>query len=346
MNSTIIRNNLELVIKDKAESYHPEGKDTFRISLSNNACYGQGNIFSNVEDLVKWMNNYHEIKIGSRKIIEQMTEKGILNSGKKINYAFGLTVNEFRGIKDITHTGGRAGYRTVFSFYPDQKLGVIILSNLSVVIPNNLARRVSHIFLNKFYTPFQPKAPLGVELITRMDDIDKYTGNYELFSGAIMRITRSQDTIYVRNLNMPKFPLFFGSEANFFNNKMNIKFKFLDFQNGKFQKISITQEDEENDWKRKEDYDSTKTILSDFSGEYYSDELKTFYYIRADSGKLIIRHNGFNDNKLKPVFKDEFAGSKEYFDIIRFIRDEKGRVNGFFLFSGRAWYVRFVKVNI
>jgi CubicO group peptidase (beta-lactamase class C family) len=345
MNSTIVRNNLELVIKDKAESYHPEGKDNFRVSLSNNACYGQGNIFSNVEDLTKWINNYHDIKVGSRKIIDQMIETGILNNGKKINYAFGLTVNDFHGIKEISHTGGRAGYRTVLAFYPEQKFGVIILSNLSFVVPANLARRVSHIFLNKFYAPEKPKTQLGKEIFTQIENINKYTGNYESAPRMIMKVSMSGDTLYANLLSMPKFQLFAESKDVFFNNSMNIRFKFSEFQNGKFLKISIAQEDDENEWKRKESYDSSKTQLSDFGGEYYSDELKTFYYIRAESGKLIIRHNGFNDNKLRPVYKDEFAGSKEYFDNIRFIRDEKNHVNGFFLFSGRAWYVRFVKIN-
>ena len=63
-----------------------------------------------------------------RGVILRMIETDTLNNGKRINYAYGLDVEEDNGFRNIQHTGGWASFRTIITNYPDEHLAVIVLS--------------------------------------------------------------------------------------------------------------------------------------------------------------------------------------------------------------------------
>jgi hypothetical protein len=58
-----------------------------------------------------------------------MQRKGLLNDGKPIDYASGLSINTYRGLETVGHGGADAGYRTNILRFPEQRFTVIILAN-------------------------------------------------------------------------------------------------------------------------------------------------------------------------------------------------------------------------
>ena len=74
--------------------------------------------------------------------LDKMFETGVLNNGKKLNYAFGLVMREYRGIKTVRHSGGWAGFRTHIVLFPEQKFSAAVLSNLSTMKPVPLANQI------------------------------------------------------------------------------------------------------------------------------------------------------------------------------------------------------------
>ena len=48
----------------------------------------------------------------------------------KSDYAYGLGVRMVNGHKVIDHGGGIEGFNTQLSYYPDDKLPVVVLANL------------------------------------------------------------------------------------------------------------------------------------------------------------------------------------------------------------------------
>jgi hypothetical protein len=54
------------------------------------------------------------------------------------------------------------------------------------------------------------------------------------------------------------------------------------------------------------DFDPSKINLSDYTGEYYSDELSTSYSMVVESGKLIARHFRTGDVTLSPSRPEQF----------------------------------------
>ena len=112
---------------------------------------GPGNLHTTLDDLARWDGNFHDARVGGRKVIDQMHEKFTLTDGKVIDYEGGLNVNTYRGLKAVSHDGSIAGYRTVLLRFPEQQFSVIILANAANVGPGPLARKVADVYLaNQF----------------------------------------------------------------------------------------------------------------------------------------------------------------------------------------------------
>ena len=68
----------------------------------------------------KWLKNFDKGQVGGNAVLDQMFETGVLNNGKKLDYAFGLVMGEYRGIKTVHHSGGWAGFRTHIVLFPSK----------------------------------------------------------------------------------------------------------------------------------------------------------------------------------------------------------------------------------
>jgi CubicO group peptidase (beta-lactamase class C family) len=138
----------ELVL-NRAESYRPGTGGQFRHAVSNLTALGSSSLFTTIEDLAKWIDNYHAASpiVGGRAVIDRLHERGRLNSGTMIAYAFGQGIGEYRGLRSVSHTGGWAGYRSVLQRFPDQRFAVVILANTATMNPTVLAQQIADLYL-------------------------------------------------------------------------------------------------------------------------------------------------------------------------------------------------------
>jgi hypothetical protein len=107
---------------------------------------GDGGVYSTVEDLAKWDENFTTGRVGGRSGIVEMERAGLLNDGQPIPYALGLAIGELHGLKTYTHSGAYGGYRNEMVRIPDKRLSVITLCNTASAAPT-LAEQVSRVFL-------------------------------------------------------------------------------------------------------------------------------------------------------------------------------------------------------
>jgi CubicO group peptidase (beta-lactamase class C family) len=84
-------------------------------------------IFSTVRDLVKWDNALAAGKVVQQSSLDQMWTPLKLNGGGSFPYGFGWGMEERRGHWMITHSGITG---TEYTRFPDDKLTVIVLTNL------------------------------------------------------------------------------------------------------------------------------------------------------------------------------------------------------------------------
>lgn len=71
-------------------------------------------------------------RVGGPEWLGVMTTPGTLNDGTKLTYAFGLEIMEDRGLRQVWHNGGLAGYTTMYVRYPDEHLSVAVFCNGSL----------------------------------------------------------------------------------------------------------------------------------------------------------------------------------------------------------------------
>jgi hypothetical protein len=100
-----------------------------------------------IEDLAKWDQNFYDARVGGKALITQITTPGTLNSGRALEYAFGLEVRDYRGLHVVEHGGSLVGYQAHLMRFPDQRFSVMCLCNLSNINPSGLARAVAGIHL-------------------------------------------------------------------------------------------------------------------------------------------------------------------------------------------------------
>jgi hypothetical protein len=115
-----------------------------------------------------------------------MQQKGRLNSGKDIDYASGLEIDEYRGLKTVYHDGGDAGFRSEILRFPEAHFSVITLCNASDA--GGLAHQVSEILLSSRMQPLPPRSePTQIKIDPAL--LDAYVGDYQL-PRMVLHVTR------------------------------------------------------------------------------------------------------------------------------------------------------------
>ncbi|HYJ37068.1 MAG TPA: hypothetical protein VEV87_00570, partial [Chitinophagaceae bacterium] len=83
----------------------------------------------------------------------------------------------------------------------------------------------------------------------------------------------------------------------------------------------------------------------EYIGRYYSEETEAYYTIVQKDSNLILQHRKFADVVLKYDAPDQFSNNNWWMSNIRFLRDNRGKVEGFEVNSGRIIHLRYDKVK-
>ena len=159
MTDTHFHDDYQMILKNRAYSYQADENDRFKNAVNNTTALGSSSLYSTVEDLAKWILNFDDVHIGGQTIIEQMHQRGVLNNGEQIDYAFGLSIGEYRTLKTVGHSGSWRGFRSHLMRFPDQKFGVVILCNLDTFNPLSLAEKVADLYLADALAPVEASEP-------------------------------------------------------------------------------------------------------------------------------------------------------------------------------------------
>jgi CubicO group peptidase (beta-lactamase class C family) len=146
MSKTLIQDDHTQIIRDRATGY-TRGEKGFAISMSNWDETGDGNVYTTVRDMAKWDQAFYTGEALGKDLVEMMQTTGTLNSGKKIDYAWGLVVTEYRGLKVVEHGGAWVGFRAALVRFPEERFSAIVLANLDAMDPSGLAFKVADIYL-------------------------------------------------------------------------------------------------------------------------------------------------------------------------------------------------------
>lgn len=129
-NTHFIDNHLE-IIKNRTDAYAPQSGGGYIISNPVCDMVGATSLFTTVEDLALWIDNFGHKRIGGKEGVNMLLTRGKLNNGEELNFALGVVQTKYKGLKTIASGGHDSGYRAEFIMVPEHGTSVIVFSNVS-----------------------------------------------------------------------------------------------------------------------------------------------------------------------------------------------------------------------
>jgi CubicO group peptidase (beta-lactamase class C family)/D-alanyl-D-alanine dipeptidase len=148
MTHTLYRNRAAMLIPNRAMGYAPNDSG-FKNSMSNWEQTGDGAVQLSIDDALRWDENFYHPTVGGQWLVDQLQARGTLANGDSINYARGLFVHPYRGLRRIEHGGDWIGYHAAYARFPDQHTSIVVLCNSDGISPDGLSDRVADIVLAK-----------------------------------------------------------------------------------------------------------------------------------------------------------------------------------------------------
>ena len=337
MTNTHFRDNFNEIVKNQAYGYSRQ-RDTFVLSTTNFDTAGATSLLTTVEDLSKWFANFDSPTVGGERFLAALLERGVLNSGQRIEYASGISHSTYRGVAVVSHGGADAGYRAVFVRYPQQRFGVSVLCNLAQTNPGELANRVADVYLADVLKPMMtagtnndPEVPVPAdELKTRAGVYwNEVLGAHRQLvfeNGKLQAATSPTQRIPLKSLGSGRFVLT-GPPG-----------LYITFENDTARMGSGPTGGDI--FMHMPAFAPSAAELAAYVGTYRSDEVEPSFEIALKNGKLALVRLKAPTATLDPLFPDTFSTPA---GVIKFTRDAQGRVTGFVLEAGRVRGMKFWK---
>lgn len=349
MKNTLFYDDHEKIVKNRAYSYYT-GDGGYKKSVLSYANVGATSLFTTAEDLSLWALNFWNPKVGDTTIINKMNTLAVLNNGKTFGGAMGQFVGKYKGLNQIQHDGADAGYRAQLTRFPDENFAVIVLSNAAEFNPGKLATQITDIYLADKLVSEPVKAEKKEEKPQDAIAVDAailqtYVGDYELRPGFVISITENNNQLTAQATGQQALSLVPTSATQFMVQGVEAMIEFVPNGGDKVGILKLHQGGQIQEAKRVKAFDKTSVQLSDFSGNFYSEELATTYEFVVVDDKLIAKHSRLSDFELNPVKTDVFSSTAWFFGMVEFIRDENNAITGFRVSNDRVRKLYFKKVD-
>jgi CubicO group peptidase (beta-lactamase class C family) len=351
MAHTHFRDDHEEIIKHDALGYEQDGKDKpFRMNLTNFDTAGATSLHTTVEDLQLWDENFYHPRAGGPDLIQQMLERGKLNSGELQDYASGLVIGTYKGLPTVDHGGADAGYRSDFIRFPEQHFSTAVLCNFANTNPSALARQVADIVLASDLKPLAPapaKEPATAVAMTG-EQMAKIAGTYWGREDDDFTKIRVKDGKLQMDVGRDDFqelkpfaPGHFHVANVSWGNDVDIHFVAADA--GKPSRLEQTFDGGKPQiYESVVAFDPTAAQLAEYPGAFVSQEIDPIYRISFQDGKLTLQRLKNKADTLRPAVRDVFVGE---IGTLRFRRDANHHISGFILDAGRIQNFQFKRID-
>jgi CubicO group peptidase (beta-lactamase class C family) len=327
MNSTVFHSDHTEIVVNRTSAYEKQHDGRWAISIPVFDNYGATSLFTTVEDLAKWDENFYSKQVGGEAFIRAMLEPGVLNNGTIQTYASGLAIGDYKGNKTVEHSGADAGYRADILRFPDRHLSVIVLANLANINPSDLCRKVANLFLPgrggdlTMITVADKEAVRG-DAGDYFDPVTKGMIELKYNDGSLVQ---NGMTLGVENDSVFKLPN--GSTYTFRQGGGNPSFvvRSAGMKDRVYEHVTKVV--------------PTRAELAEYAGVFHSRELAADFVIAVKDSVLTVKTPRNEAMELQPFIKDVFTGNF----VVEFVRDKRKRVTGFLLSTGRSRNLVFTK---
>ena len=383
MSDTQIHDDVNLIIKNRAWGYGGDKHGGWENNITRSEEVGASNIYTSIEDLARWDQNFYDGKVGGASVIEQMLKPGTLNGGKPFTYdgagyAAGLRVGTYKGLKLVWHAGSSSS-RSEYLRFPDQRFSVFCLCNTGNIDPSELARQVADVYLGALMKPETKTGsgslPSPEEQAKKIAEINSYIKEHavevsEKKLADLAGLYVNPDNAGVRRLMLKDGKLMAvrpgggGSELAAIGEdrfllsgvpgRLEISFKdawpdtrLMSLSSGEGTPLMLVYIGPDSPSPANKD---------EYAGVFLSDEADATVTMMIKDGKLILRTRKSEEPPpspnssigrgwflLEPIAGDAFKN--DWIGILRFTRDDRRHINGFVVnnFAGGVRHLRFSK---
>jgi CubicO group peptidase (beta-lactamase class C family) len=150
MKTTVAFENGISIVANRAYGYSSKDGHWTRTDQSvTSAVLGDGGIYSNVEEMARWISALFHHKLISAERQQEAWSAARVNDATPIEYGFGWHIGVFRGIDHPYHGGSTMGFRNHMLVVPEQRFMVIILTNRNEGEPANQGKKIADLVLSR-----------------------------------------------------------------------------------------------------------------------------------------------------------------------------------------------------
>jgi hypothetical protein len=276
--------------------------------------------------------------VGDAEFLRVELQPGHFNDGKPHDYAMGLFIGAFAGVPEVYHSGSTAGYRAFLTRFPKQHLSVAVLCNASNGTAERYAHAVAAMYLgDAMRAEAIPGGAKPADDRAAAPAIAAWAGLYRsLLTGVPLTFTSKGAQLTIENEGAPPtvLSLLAGSKFAVASSGRSYEFGAA----GRLTVASLNGTPEEA-YERVAPWKATAAEAKAFAGRYTSDEAETELKVVAAGSDLKVTRRPDTTLTLRPVYKDAFTA--EDLGLVRFRRDQTGRVIGLSVTLDRVWDMRF-----
>jgi len=348
MTSTHIYDDYTEIEKNRSYSYDRKDSAHFANAILSYSVAGATSLFTNINDMSKWIMNFWDHKVGDQVDINMLTQRGKLNNGKELTYALGIVNDTWKGWRQYSHGGADAGYRTYVAIFPDLKMGFIVFSNLGDFDPGGKAYEMADLFikdtLSKKVAVKKEQRDSTAAILKDTISVKKYMGTYIGEEGLPFSFNIRNSQLHYHIFDETNF-LIKGAKDTF-SIPQAPEVKFIFGIKGKDTIVDLITPDQVYHLKKYiNDSLQPDEVLKKYTGIYYCPELDCRYGIALKDHHLFLTNSKYNDAKLTLIGKDHLMDDDWWINHLMMLRDSKNNIIGFEVNSGRIMHLRFNKIE-
>ena len=242
----------------------------------------------------------------------------------------------------MSHSGSWAAFATFVLHFPQQKAGVVVLANSPSVNASRAAFQVADLALGAELaavpSPEGPRPAMQLSAAT----MDAYAGTYKLGPGWYATIRRNGDALTVQASGEGITPMVPWSERELFVPNYGASMTVERGADGRVTQLMYRGRPAP----RMTGQEPAPRPLTDYLGEYTSEELQTTYRVSLRDDTLRINHRRHGTLVLDRRWGEEFGTTLYFLRGVTFTRDGRGRVTGMTVnVDERSREIRFGKVR-
>jgi hypothetical protein len=282
---------------------------------------GPGGLLTTVGDWLSWNEALTNRTLGTA-LVDSLSHRMRLTSGREIEYALGLFFTSYRGVPEISHGGATAGYRTFLVRYPDRgNLSIAVLCNAA----NADAGAYAHAMADALITDFPPPVPLDTTapdsaVLARASGVyrNDRTGGALIVTAASAERFRALPSGWLWTRGGTKWHIEPGAGGH----PAGLRAAQADGDTVTFTFVAGQA------WR------PTPRDLAALEGRYHSDELDVVYLVKAVGDTLTLSPRAGQVEQLRPTYPDGFEAAG---NAVWFTRDRSGRVAAMHFGQSRMW---------